>query len=199
MVQHLILMLVAAPLLVLGEVPLALLWALPRPWRRALGLALRAPALYGAWRALSSPICAWLLFTAALWVWHAPALYEAALRDEAVHALEHLGFLGTALLFWWALLRQGGSGAARSWRALPYLFATLIQSGLLGALMTFAAQPWYPAYAPLVPPWGLTPLQDQQLAGLIMWIPGGALFTLLTIGYFAAWLRALEQRGAQRR
>jgi putative membrane protein len=72
-----------------------------------------------------------------------------------------------------------------------------LQSGILGALMTFSSQPWYSYYVPLVAAWDLTPLQDQQLAGLIMWIPGGAVFTLLTIGYFAVWLRALERRSDQ--
>jgi len=73
--------------------------------------------------------------------------------------------------------------------AIPYLFATSLQSGILGALMTFSAQPWYSYYTPLTAFWGLTPLQDQQLAGLIMWLPGSAIFTLLTIAYVAASLK----------
>ena len=82
--------------------------------------------------------------------------------------------------------------------AIAYLFTTALQSGILGALMTFTSQAWYPYYADLAAPWGLSALQDQQLAGLIMWVPGGFVFTLLTIGYFAAWLRALERRSEQR-
>jgi putative membrane protein len=81
---------------------------------------------------------------------------------------------------------------------VPFLFLTVLQSGILGALMTFTTQPWYSSYALTAPHWGLSPLQDQQLAGLIMWMPGGAVFTLLTIGYFAAWLRALERRSEKR-
>jgi cytochrome c oxidase assembly factor CtaG len=81
--------------------------------------------------------------------------------------------------------------------AVLYLFATILQSGILGALMTFSSRPWYPYYADQIMPWGLTPLHDQQIAGLIMWMPGGFIFTALTIGYFAAWLRALEQRGTR--
>lgn len=118
-------------------------------------------------------------------------LYEAALRDEMIHALEHLGFLATAMVFWWVLLQYNRPRPARYVMAVPYLFATSIQSGILGALMTFSARPWYPYYTALTMSWGLTPLQDQQLAGLIMWLPGSAIFTLLTIGYFAASLKGL--------
>jgi putative membrane protein len=98
------------------------------------------------------------------------------------------------MLFWWVLLKPTTQDHVHYGLAIPYLFTTVLHSGVLRALMTFSSQPWYPYYAPLVGSWGLTPLQDQQLAGLIMWIPGGAVFSLLTIGYFAAWLRALEQR-----
>jgi putative membrane protein len=198
MAQHLVLMLVVAPLLVMSDFPLALLWALPRRWARWLGPRLNhSHPLSQAWHRLSSPICAWLLFALALWGWHTPALYEAALKSETLHAVEHLGFLATAMLFWWVLIKPTRPTYLHYGMAIPYLFTTVLHSGLLGALMTFTSQPWYPYYAPLVTPWGLTPLQDQQLAGLIMWLPGGAVFTLLTIGYFAAWFRALEQRSVQ--
>jgi putative membrane protein len=81
--------------------------------------------------------------------------------------------------------------------AVLYLFTTILQSGILGALMSFSSRPWYAYYANQIMPWGLTPLADQQIAGLIMWMPGGFVFTVSTIGYFAAWLRALEQRTAR--
>ncbi len=195
MIQHLVLMLVAAPLLVLSDFPLALLWALPRPWARILSRRLnRACALHRIWQAISGPAPAWLWFTTALWGWHAPALYEAALRSEAIHVVEHLAYLLTAMLFWWVLFRHNGPRELHYGMAIPYLFTTALQSGILGALMTFTSQPWYAYYAPFVATWGLTAMQDQQLAGLIMWLPGGVVFTLLTIGYFAAWLNALEQR-----
>lgn len=130
----------------------------------------------------------------AIWRWHARLLYEAALQNEAVHILVRVGFLVTAMLFWWELFEPTGQKHLRYGMANPYLFITILHSSILGALMTFTSQPWYPYYAALVRPWGLTPLQDQQLAGLILWIPGGVVFTLLTVGYFAAWLQALEQR-----
>jgi putative membrane protein len=111
--------------------------------------------------------------------------------------VEHLAFLITAMLFWWVLLRQTGPKYLHYATAIPYLFTTGVQSGILGALMTFTSRPWYSYYTVLGAPWGLTPLEDQQLAGLIMWLPGGAVFTLLTIVYFAAWLRALEERSVR--
>ncbi len=195
MTQHLVLMLVAAPLLVLSDYGLALLWALPRRTAQVLGQRVnRLTGLRGAWAVLSSPASAWLAFTVTMWAWHLPALYEAALRSEAMHALEHGVFLATAMLFWSVLVRHARPDRVRYGIAIPYLFTAALQSGILGALMTFTTRPWYPYYATLTPAWGLTPLQDQQLAGLIMWAPVGALFTILTIAYFAAWLRSLEQR-----
>ena len=147
-----------------------------------------------AWQGLSSPVAAWLLFAIGLWVWHALTLFEAALRDETVHAIEHLVFLLSAMLFWWVLFKHSQPNHLHFPMAIPHLFTTALHSGILAALMTFTSQAWYPYYAALVTPWGFTPLEDQQLAGIIMWLPGGAVFTLLTIGYFAAWLNALEQR-----
>ena len=195
MVQHLILIMIAAPLLVLSNVPLAFLWALSRPRAQNLGQGLnRTRILSRVWRFLSRPIVAWFLFTIVLWAWHATALYEAALQDEVVHVLEHLIFILTALLFWGVLLNRTTQDHVHHGTAVLYLFTTVLHSGVLGALMTFSDQPWYPYYAAYTPTWGLTPLQDQQIAGLIMWMPGGAVFTLLTIGYFALWMRALEKR-----
>ncbi len=202
MVQHLILILVVAPLLVMSDFPLALLWALPRRWTHVFARRLyHSQIISRGWQVVSNPIFAWLLFTITLWVWHAPLLFESALRDERVHALEHLGFLLAAMLFWWVLFNHARPNYVHYGIAIPYLFTTSLQSTVLGALMTFTSQPWYPYYANLANPWGLTPLQDQQLAGIIMWLPGGAVFSVLTIGYFAAWLGALEQRsiGAQQR
>lgn len=199
MVQHLFLIIVAAPLFVMSDYPLALLWALPRRWAQALARRLnRSQILEHAWQMISRPIPAWLSFTITLWVWHISALFESALRNETIHALEHLMFLFTAMLFWWVLIKPKGSLQTRSDRlhygmAILYLFMTSLQSTILGALITFSTQPWYPTYTAQNMPWGLTPLQDQQLAGLIMWMPGGAVYTLLTIGYFAAWFRTIDQ------
>ncbi len=198
MVQHLILILIVAPLLVMSDFPLAFLWALPRGWAQALAYRLnRSRTFARTWQVISNPVFAWLLFATALWIWHARLLYEVALQNGAIHIGEHLAFLMAAMLFWWVLLKPTRQKHLRYGMAIPYLFTTVLHSAVLGALMTFTSQPWYPYYTALVEPWGLTPLQDQQLAGLFMWIPGGIIFTLLTIGYFAAWLQALEQRSLQ--
>jgi putative membrane protein len=198
MVQHLILTLVAAPLLVISDFQLALLWALPRRRAQALGSGFnQSQSLSSGWRVLNNPVFVWIAFTLAMWLWHAPVLYQAALHDETIHTLEHLTFLITGALFWWILFKRTRPDHVHYAMTVPFLFLTVLQSGVLGALMTFTSQPWYSDYAASVMRWGLTPLQDQQLAGLIMWILGGTVFTLLTIGYFAAWLHALEQRSTQ--
>ena len=198
MVQHLLLMLVAAPLLVTSDFQLALLWALPRRRAQALGSGFnQSESLSSGWRVLNNPVFVWIVFTMTMWLWHAPLFFQAALHNELIHTLEHLTFLLTAMLYWWVLFKRNRPDHVHYAMTIPFLFLTVLQSGILGALMTFTSEPWYPYYADFVNYWGLTPLEDQQLAGLIMWMPGGAVFTLLTIGYFAAWLRALERRSVQ--
>jgi putative membrane protein len=190
MVQHLILILAAAPLLVLSDFQLAFLWALPRRHVQKMGNSVNQTKR----SILPPPVLVWILFTATMWLWHASTLYQAALRNEAIHTLEHITFLFTAILFWWVLFKHTRADHLHYGMTVPFLFLTVLQSGILGALMTFTSQPWYSIYGNSAPNWGLSALQDQQLAGLIMWMPGGAVFTLLTIGYFAAWLKAMEKR-----
>ena len=198
MVQHLLLMIITAPLLVLGELPLAIVWAMPRNWAQGFGHGLNRTGFFSrAWQALISPVSAWLLFAASMWVWHASTLYEAALRNDTIHTLEHLSLILASMLFWWVLFRRTTADHIHDAMVIVYLFTTMLHSTILGALMTFTSLPWYSYYASSVTAWGLTPLEDQQLAGLIMWVPGGVVFTLLTIGYFAAWFRALERRSAR--
>ncbi len=194
MVQHLILMMITAPLLALSELPVAVVWALPRGWAQGLGRGLNRSR---AWQALTSPVSAWLLFAATMWIWHASTLYEAALRNETIHTVEHLSFVLASMLFWWVLFRRTTAEHVHYGMVILYLFTTMLQSTILGALMTFTSLAWYSSYASTASAWGLTPLEDQQLAGLIMWMPGGVVFTLMTIGYFAAWFRALERRSAR--
>jgi cytochrome c oxidase assembly factor CtaG len=196
MVQHELLMALAAPLLVLGRPVIPLLWALPIGWRRAAGAAVRGGPLRGAWRVLSAPFAAWLLHGAALWLWHLPGPYQATLASDALHTLQHASFLGTALLFWYALFhgRQGRMGRGA---AVFYLFATAMHSGGLGALITFARHPWYPAYGAAAAAWGMSPLEDQQLAGLIMWIPAGVSYLVAGLALVAASMRESERKAAR--
>ncbi len=170
MFEHELLMLVAAPLLVLAEPLAILLWAFPSAARRAIGRVTAASPLAASWRWLTGAVVATLLQAAALWLWHAPRLFDRALANEGWHAAQHVSFLIAALLFWSAMLhRRTPRGVA----ALC-LVVTSIVSGALGALMAFATSPWYVGYARLgMAPFGLAPAEDQQLAGLLMWVPGG--------------------------
>lgn len=199
MLQHMLLILAAPPLLV-AAVPLhPVLHAFSPFERRKLGQAWKlAKKGRAAWQAFTHPPVAWTLHALALWAWHVPVFYETALRDEAVHIMEHLGFLGTALLFWWVILRPTGRARNGGGSEILALFTMALQSGLLGALLTFASTPWYAAYAATTQAWGLTPLEDQQLAGAIMWIPAGTIYTLAAVVLFFVRLAGIE-RNARRR
>jgi putative membrane protein len=195
MVQHLLLIVVVAPLLVLGRPIVPLLWALPAPVPRLLGgWWQRAAAARAGWALLTRLPLAWALHAAALWIWHLPSLYQAALADGRVHLAEHAAFLGTALLFWWTVVHPDRQGVVAYGTSAVAVFFMAMQGGLLGALMTFAPSPWYPAYAASAVAWGLTPLDDQQLAGMIMWAPAGLIYLAATLALLAAWLRAAERR-----
>jgi putative membrane protein len=199
MVQHLLLMLVAAPLLVLGRPLLPFLWALPPSKRRPLARWWkRAGPARRAWRAISAPAVVWVINAAALWLWHLPGPYQAALRSAPLHAVEHVSYLGTALLFWWTLAEAGAPGRLSRGAAIVYTFAMAIQGGVLGALLTFSAVPWYPFYGPSTAAWGLTPLEDQQLAGLIMWIPASLVYLAAVSALLVAWFQQ-EEAAARRR
>jgi putative membrane protein len=191
MAQHELLMAVAAPLIALSAPVFVTLWALPADLRKRGLAALRAKPIAASWSALTSPLSAFLLHFAALWVWHLPALYDAALRHDAVHAVQHLCFFGTAALFWWGIA-HGRYGRAGYGAAVVYVFATAIQSGVLGALITFSPHVWYTPYA--TPHGPLSPLEDQQLAGLLMWVPAGLVFVAGGLALFAAWLRESDRR-----
>jgi putative membrane protein len=191
--QHELLMLVAAPLLVLGKPLLAMLWGFPPRARERIARLARAIA--PAWTALTYPLTAVAVHGATLWIWHAPALYQACLHHPALHAFQHFTFFTTAALFWWAMVhgRFGGVGYGLG---VLFVFATATHSALLGVLLTFAGSLWYPEYAEPARRLAVDALQDQQLAGLLMWIPAGAIFTLVGVALFAAWLGQAERRAS---
>jgi putative membrane protein len=192
MVQHVLLMDVAAPLLVLGMPPVLPLWVAPRVQRRPLaGWWQRQHWLHRLWRWLRSPLVVWSLNGLTLWIWHAPRFYEAALENEAIHIFEHFTFLSTALLFWWVLVYRRQSGL-RTEIALLMVFTTALHSGMLGALLTFAPRPLYRSYLPTAPQWGISALTDQQLAGTIMWIPIGFLYLGTMVLLLAQWLKQMD-------
>jgi putative membrane protein len=136
-------------------------------------------------------LAAWALHALALWLWHVPAFFEAALHNEGIHALQHASFLGTALLFWWAVIGAHANTARGTGAALAYLFTTMMHTSALGALLTLAPTPWYPDYVTTSMRFGLDPVGDQQLGGLVMWVPGGAAYLWAALAI--AW-RVLTRR-----
>ena len=199
MVQHLLLILVAAPLLVAGAPVLPALWAVPRAPRRALARWWRrSTALRGLVHRATAPGVAFVLHTLALWFWHLPAPYQAALRNPALHAVEHFSFLGTAILFWWAVAPPLGRRRASEGTGILMIGGTLMQSGALGAVLMFASAPWYPLHAAGARAWGMTPLEDQQLAGLIMWVPASLVYIGAAAWLFLRWMRRDERAGLTR-
>jgi cytochrome c oxidase assembly factor CtaG len=171
MAQHMLLIAVAAPLLALALPSLPSVRRLPAGAKRGLG------ALYRRWSALARPRSAFVLHALAVWIGHAPLVIAWTIASRWAHVAEHVVLLGTAYLFWTAL-RKGGR--ARAGAAALWTLAMLLHTGLLGALLTFAPRVLYPGYT----------LEDQQLAGLIMWIPGGLCYLAAGLAFAAAWLGA---------
>ena len=193
MVQHLLLMLVVAPLLVCGRPVLVLGRAMPLRGRRLFVRVRARPSVRSARAVLFHPVSAWVIGVVVLWAWHLPALYEVALRRDGLHALEHATLIATAALVWALAL-----GRTRRPLAVPaasgLLLATALQSGTLGAVLALAQRPLYPIHAAVAPSWGLTPLEDQQLAGGLMWVPPGIVYTVVIAALLAHWLGSLEVR-----
>lgn len=190
MIEHELIMLPAALLLVAGRPGPALLWGLPVTVRRALRPLLTARL----WSVIASPVMATALQGLVMIVWHIPGPFDLALRHESWHVAQHVCFVASALMFWWGML---GVGRARGGPlvAAICLFATSMLGGGLGALMALDLTPWYGAYADLgMTPFGLTPAEDQQLAGLIMWVPGGLFHLAAALLFFARSLRSAPER-----
>jgi len=193
MTQHELLMIVAAPLLVLSRPLLWFLWALLQRYRETLGSFAKRRSVVVMWSLATLPLFVWLLHGATLWAWHIPSLYDASVEVEWVHAVQHAMFLGTALLFWWTLL-HGRHGRLTSGAGVVYCFTTAVHTSVLGALMTFAQRSWYSVYEGRTTAFHLTTLQDQQIGGLVMWVPAGVIFIGLGLWLMAAWIRESERR-----
>jgi putative membrane protein len=191
MVQHELLMVVAAPLLVLGRPLLPFLWALPVAARERLGHFFQRPSPAKVWAALTAPVFVLTFQALAILVWHAPRFYDAAVLSESIHALEHSTFLVAALLFWWTLI-HGRYGRLGYGAAMLFVFLTAMYSGALGALLTVAPHSIYSSYQHGV--LGMTATEDQQLAGLIMWVPAGVVLVLAGLGLIDGWRRESERR-----
>jgi putative membrane protein len=190
MVQHLLLVLVAAPLLALAAPVTQLLRAASPAWRRRIVGVLHS----GPVGALGHPVVAWVAFTVVLWVSHFSPLFDLALESQLVHETEHAAFLAAGLLFWWPVV---GADPARRRLSHPvralYLLLQMPPSSFLGMLITFANAPLYPHYATLGSPYGIDPLADQQIAGGIMWLAGDVVFIGAILLVVAAWMRHEER------
>lgn len=169
MIQHMLLMLAAPPLIWAGSPTAPLLVGLPRSVRRPVARILAAPTVRRFLSGLTHPAVSWIAFATAFWVWHVPSLYELALADDTWHHVQHLCFFGAALLFWRPVVL---AWPARSpwprWAMIPYLVLAEVQNAALAAFFTFSEQVIYPRYG--------SALQDQSLAGVIMWVPGSLAF-----------------------
>ncbi|MFZ4777667.1 MAG: cytochrome c oxidase assembly protein, partial [Terrimicrobiaceae bacterium] len=178
MIQHLLLTMVAPPLLLLGSPMLPLLSGLPRGFARE-GLApfLTSPALHRFGRFLVHPFFAGPLFIFSNLFWHVPPLYETALRSSSWHQIEHLCFLLTAILFWWPLIQPWPSRPALPrWVMIPYLLAADLQNTALAAFLSFYEGVLYPTYAAAPRISEMSALEDQAAAGAVMWVPGSIVF-----------------------
>ena len=195
MTQHMLLIVVAAPLLALGNVGVAVLAALPADLRVPLGRSFARRPLRRLRGGLFAVPAATATHGATIWLWHAPALYEAALEDDLVHYLEHLTMLGTAVLFWWSVVGSRWRQPLGYGAGVAALFLTMLHTGLLGILITLAPAPLYPSYAAGQRTM-LAPLEDQQLAGIVMLLPGGLVYLGAGLALLAAWLDAAGRRRA---
>jgi putative membrane protein len=181
MVQHLLMTLIAPPLLLLGT---------PRWLFRPL---LRLPLALPIGRLLTNPLVAFVAFNVTFSLWHVPAYYERTLHDQTLHILEHVMFFVTATLTWWPIFSP-----LDELPPLPapaqclYLFGESLPPTILGALITFSGDVLYPTYAAAPRVWGLAPLTDQQIGGLIMWIPGALVFFAVLTVVFMRWLNRDE-------
>ena len=193
MIEHELIMLVATFLLASSGAGGALAWGLPKPLRLSLGGSWKSP-LQRLWKRLTEPVTATAIQAVVMWLWHAPPLFDRALESFGWHIFQHACFFLSSMIFWWAMLhpRRGGYGISAA-----CLFATSLIGGALGALMSLSQSPWYADYAAMgMSGIGLDPTDDQRLAGLIMWIPGGLVHGLAALAFFYKWLRSAEDSNA---
>jgi putative membrane protein len=189
MIEHEIVMAISAPLFVLAKPIGILMWGLPERLRQAMGGWAGHAMTRVVWNWFSAAPNATLLHGAAIWLWHVPVFFDAAITNVSIHRLQHLSFLFSALIFWWSVLRRCEHGAA-SWS----LFITMMHTSVLGALMTLAPRVLYQAQTRVSAEWGLTPLQDQQLAGVVMWVPAGTIYAGAALALAALWIRQSGQK-----
>jgi len=192
MAQHLLLLAVAPPLIVYGRPGLVMALGLPRPARRRLaGITRRRRGWTGV---ALHPLVVLAVATIALWGWHLPVLYQAALHNPSVHAAEHVVFLVTALAFWSLVIDPAPRRRLGYAPGMLLVFVSMLASSALGALITFSPYILYPLYRAGASLWGTTPLADQQLAGAIMWVPPGLLYLVVIVVLALRWFEEVDRR-----
>jgi cytochrome c oxidase assembly factor CtaG/cytochrome c2 len=198
MLQHMFLLLVVPPLLVYGRTVITWLWAFDIKDRRAIVQGWKHGGCEAAFRFLMHPLCVWVLLGASLCFWHLPGPYDAALHHEWLHDLEHASFLAFSLQFWTIVIEPYGQRRALDFGAtIVFVVSAGVMMSMIGAVLTFAPVPLYGAYLHTTQAYGLTPVQDQQLAGIIMWIPSNLVHAAALGTLFFAWFRTDERRAAQ--
>lgn len=194
MIQHLLLTLVAAPLLALSAPVLPLLQGLPHRLRRPAARAharvrtLRSWTYHGAW-----PFAVVAAYAVTGWLWHLPGPYQAAVTNDAVHAAEHASMLGVAVVLWWTVAQSGARSGFGYGTGIAVVFLAALQHAALGGVLTLAPSVLYPVYAT-----GGGALADQQLAGTLMWAPSKILHGVVVVVLVVAWLRDVDGRARQR-
>jgi putative membrane protein len=185
MIEHAILMIVAAPLIAAARPVGAMLWAVPGRLRAPVGRVRVRIVRSRTWASMSHPLGTTLLHGAAVWAWHMPRLYQTVLENAVAHRLQHVSFLATALLFWWSLMH---AGTRTRGLAVFCLFLTSVHTVVLGILITLSRRLWYPEQVALATQFGLTPMEDQQMAGLVMGVPMGLIYTAAALAIAARWI-----------
>ena len=199
MIQHLLLVMIAAPLLLIGNPMPIMLWGLPSTLRMEIGRWLRPGATFRrVVAAVTTPGLVWLYFVIAVVGWHDPNAYGATLESDIVHDLEHLSFFGTAILFWWHVigvaprLHKKLSKGVR----IGYTIAAVVPNAITGIVISFASEPIYTYYETVPRLGSMTVMQDQMLAGTIMWIPGSMMYLLAALILVARVVREEEEKQA---
>lgn len=192
MTQHMILLAIAPPLLLLARPMPQYMLSLPTRARRRVGPWLGR--IYGG--TADTPVLAFIAHGLVIWLWHLPLPYQIALDHRLIHDAEHLMFFATGLWFWWSLIAPGRLGQGGFGTAAVLAVLTMMHTGMLGALMTFAPQLLYPAHPAGFA--GFDQLTDQQLAGLLMWVPGGLIYMVAALALSGLWLRRVDQNQASR-
>lgn len=199
MVQHVLLVMVVPPLLLLANPLPSLLWGLPMNVRVRAGPILGRRAVFRRWlRKISGPGIVWMTFVVIFWGWHDPAVYTLALSNAFIHDLEHITFFLVAMFFWWHVVGAGPRIHRRlsSVGRAAYVLSAIPPTMIAGIAIAFATKPLYSYYEAMPRLWGLSALEDQQIAGVIMWVPGSMMYMIAALILIGRWLQVEAEKPA---